>query len=96
MARQQEQRWCISLWLDFYLSLVRLLNRFFLVVLPFLTFRTQDVSIADTSCEVILFCPFLSLIRCGIRGMKNSKRDDETASSAAAAPAHHPPPPGGG
>ena len=74
MSSQQKQRWCTSLWFDFYLSLVRLINRVFMVVLPLLTFWTQDVSIADTSCEVILFCPFLSLIRCGIRGMKKKKR----------------------
>ncbi len=75
MSRQQKQSWCTSLWFDLYLSLVLLLNRFFMVVLPSRTFRTQDVSIADTSCEVILFCPFLflSLIRCGIRGMKKKK-----------------------
>jgi hypothetical protein len=60
--------------LNRFFMVVLLLNRFFMVVLPLPTCRTQDVSIADTSCEVILVCPFLSLIRCGIRGMKNTKR----------------------
>jgi hypothetical protein len=69
MSSQQKQRWCISLWLDFYLSLVQLLNQFFMVVLPLPTLQTQDVSITDTSFEVILFCPFLPLILCGISGM---------------------------